>query len=376
MLRRLSARIVLWQAATAAALAGPASATGRAAAALAAAAVVTGTAVPVGGRTGDQWLAARVRFRRRMRRRARTATALESVIPGIETRGHADRAGNRVGLVADGPAWTAVLRLDPFRETELVPRLTELIEQLASIVAVGERPTDRQVHRVRAAAVQLVGWAVPATGPAQGRATAMRTYWVAVRFEPSADPNAVRSRGGGEQGEVRAAAVAALRLAARLRSHGYGLRVLAGVELTDELGTSLGLTPPPRAGDGAPVAPSPPPPVRERWRAWSLGPLQHACFRLRRPPRSARTLAAALAVAPRPPAITTCVSVRFTPPDDTQPQPRGEVVIRVAAPGRASGAVRRRTVGLPRLLRVVPMHGQHLVGVRATIPLARGLDDD
>lgn len=382
MLRRLAARITLWQMSVAVVLLAPVAPAARAAGALGAAGLIAWTAIPVRGRTGDQWLAARLRFRRRMRRRDRRAISpLEAMVAGVETRGHADRAGNRVGLVADGPAWTAVFRLDSIGEAELVPRLQELLERLfAALASSRQRADQREIHDVRVAAVQLVGWSVPLPGTAQAGPRASRTYWVAIRFLSTLDATAVRARGGGEHGAIRAAAAGALRLAAELRNQGYRLRVLDGVELTGELGTSLGVEPPQRGGTGKPVtAAGPPQTVRETWCSWSLGALHHACFRLRRGPRSARSLAVALTLLARPPAITTCVSVLFTR-DDADTQPRTEVVVRVAVAaerGRRAvrAAARRASAGLFGLRgHLAPMHGEHRAGVRATIPLASTVD--
>src|SRR5262249_30338800 len=147
-------------------------------------ALIAATAIPLRGRTCDQWLAARLRFRRRLRSRPRRASGpVEAAVSGVDTRGHADRAGNRVGLVTDGQAWTAVFRLDPLGETDLVPRLQGLMDELSSALTL-----SGTVHSVRVAAVQLVGWAVPAGGTAS-----IRTYWVALRFRPTLDPGAVQA---------------------------------------------------------------------------------------------------------------------------------------------------------------------------------------
>jgi len=373
-LRRLAARITLWQAAAAAILLAPGAATARAAVTVGAAALIAATAVPVGGRTGDQWLAARRRFRHRTRRHERrTVSPVEAVVAGVETRGHADRAGNRVGLVADGPAWTAVFRLDPIIEADLVPRLQDLLGRLWGSLGSGDRGTEHATLDVRVAAAQLVGWSVPTAEPGPGLS---RTFWIAVRFSPALDPAAVRLRGGGEQGATRAAGAAALRLASDLRGHGFRLRVLDGTELTGELGTSLGVQPPRRGGTGEPVtAAGPPPPVRETWHALSVGALHHACFRPRSRPHSARWFAVALTAIASPPAITTCSSVLVTR-DGLDGRTRTESVIRVAVPAERRRrairrAVRRAAAGLPA--RLVPMHGEHHAGVRATIPLARSL---
>jgi type VII secretion protein EccE len=363
---RLAARIAGLQAALACLLL-PVAPPARFAAAGAVAGLVALVSISFQGRRLPEVVLARSRFRRRMRiwRGYRPRSPIGVVVPDADTRGHADRAGNRVGLLADGPSWTAILRLDPIHEGVLVDQLTGLLGQLAQTVAAADTLVD---------AAQLVGWSVPSTQPGTRQPVALRTFWVAVRFQPGRHPAAVEARGGGEQGAVRSAAVAALRLATSLRRQGYRLRVLDGVELTDELGTSLGLEPPPRGVGGRPLtAPTPPPVARETWRSWSLGALHHACFRLRRLPRRRAGLAALFALPPQPPAVTACVSVLYTRAETRGAEPREEVVVRVAVPADRDAravrhALRRAAAGVRG--RLTPMNGEQLAGVRATIPLA------
>jgi type VII secretion protein EccE len=361
---RLAARIAALQVACACLLL-PSALPVRVAATGVIAGLVALSSIGYRGRRLPDWVLARARLRRRrrLRRGYRPRSPIGAVVPGVDTRGYADRAGNRVGLLADGPSWTAVLRLDPIPDRVLIDRVAGLLDALAQALAAGDSLVD---------AVQLVGWSVPA--PGGGEPKALRTFWVAVRFEPALHPAAVEARGGGEQGEIRSTAVAALRLATTLRQQGYGLRVLDGAELTDELGTSLGLQPPPRGAGGRPLAaPSRGPAARETWRSWSLGTLHHACFRMRRPPRQRARLAALFSLLARPPAVTTCVSVLYTRDDNGRPNPGAEVVVRVAVPAdrnprAVSHALRHAASGLRAPL--TTMNGEHLPGVRATIPLA------
>jgi ESX secretion system protein EccE len=360
---RLAARIAALQVAAGCLLL-PASLPARTATAGAIVGLVALFSIGYRGRRLPDWVLARVRFRGRTRlwRRFRPRTPIGAVVPGVDTRGYADRAGNRVGLLSDGPSWTAMLRLDPIPDGQLVDRVSGVLDELAQALAADGSLVD---------AVQLLGWSVPAAG---GRPKTLRTFWVATRFEPALHAAAVQARGGDEQGEIRSAAVAALRLATSLRRRGYGLRVLDGVELTDELGTSLGLEPPPRGAGGRPLtAPSRGPAARETWRSWSLGALHHACFRMRRPPRQRARLAALFNLLAHPPAITTCVSVIYTRDQSGRPSSRAGVVVRVAVPAdrkprAVRHALRHAASGLRG--RLTPMNGEHLPGVRATIPLA------
>jgi type VII secretion protein EccE len=369
---RLAARVAGWQSAAACLLL-PVQPSARAAAGGVVAGFLALFSIKYRSRRLPEWIRARMRFRRRMLRTRgyRPRTPIEAVVPGVDTRGHVDRAGNRVGLLADGPAWIAVLRLDPIPDGVLVDRLSALLDELARAVTGDSVDVD---------AVQLVGWSVPVSQPGAdrgpvarpgaGRPPVLRTFWLAVRFLPGLHPAAVEARGGAEQGAVRSAAIAALRLATSLRQRGYRLRVLDGTELIDELGTSLGVQPPPRGSGGRPLtAQGRGPAAREMWRSWSLGALHHVCFRVRRVPRQRAGLAALFTLLARPPAVTTCVSVRYT---------RGgtggcEVFVRLAVPADRNpravwSALRQATSGLRGHL--TPMNGEQLPGVRATIPLA------
>ncbi len=374
---RLAARIAALQAAAGCLLL-PAAPVTRVATAGTFAGLVALVSIRFRGRHLPEWLLARWRLRRRTRlwRGYRPRSPIGVVVPGADTRGHADRGGNRVGLLADGPSWTAMFRLDPIPDGQLVQRLGGLLDELARAISGGDLLLD---------AVQLVGWSVPASGPGRdgpaasmggvaGTGMALRTFWVAARFLPGLHPGAVEARGGGEQGAIRAAAATALRLAASLRQRGYRLRILDGAELTDELGTSLGLEPPPRGAGGRPLTvQGRGPSAKETWRSWSLGALHHACFRVRRPPRQPARLAAMFTLLARPPAVTTCVSVLYSRDWTIGAAPRREVVVRVAVPADRNPravrrALRRAVSGLRGKL--TPMNGEHLPGVRATIPLA------
>src|SRR5262245_30978968 len=101
----------------------------RAVAALVGAGVLGVTATRFSGRWSDQWIASYLRYRRRIRSH-RPNRALDVVVPGLDTRAYADRAGNRVGLVGDGHGWAAILRLEPIKEEELPERLTGLLSEL------------------------------------------------------------------------------------------------------------------------------------------------------------------------------------------------------------------------------------------------------
>ena len=373
----LAARVAVWQLAVlGAVLATAAPLIPRAAVFATCAAVLVFSGVRVRGRWLDQWLRVRFGFGRRVRRRAahRPTTPLDVVAAGFDVRSYTNRAGNRLGLLTDGTSWVAVLRVElpPHTErTELQGRLRTLLDRLAAAFDDGD---------VRIASTQLVTWAVPtpaaglATGPGSPRSVAWRVHWAAVRFVPRACPAAVEARGGGEHGAQRAAAAAALRLAASLRQAGFPVRMLDSAEVRSELSTSLGVDPTrPRTADSSePEALLRP---TETWASWSIGALHHASYRLRRPTRHRAVLAGALTWLARPPALSTCVSVLFHRADPGPP--RAQVSVRVAVPAdRTKRAVRAALRAATKDLGVhaVAMNGAHASGVQATIPLCGAVD--
>lgn len=62
-------------------------------------------------------------------------------------------------------------------------------------------------------------------------AIAHRTVWIVLHFDPSTNPRAVRSRGGGPAGALRAASMAAKRVANRLAAKGFSISALSAAEM-------------------------------------------------------------------------------------------------------------------------------------------------
>ncbi|MEU6078492.1 type VII secretion protein EccE [Micromonospora sp. NPDC047074] len=324
-------RLVLWQSAVLGAVAagGPSDALGGAATG-AAAAVVIGTGVRWRGRWLSDWVLVRHRFRHRARR------ALPA-LPALRIRTDADRAGNRVGLAGDGNSWSALLRVEPGGD------LDDLLRRLLARYDDPDLPL---------AGAQLVDWCSPGTGGA--------ARWIAIRLDPGTAARAVRARGGGQSGAVRAAGVAALRLAADLRAAGHEVTTLDGGQLRDAWATVLGVDPR-RGGE----------PGTETWHSWSLGLLHQVCYRPRRAARDLADVAALLRRHATAPALVSAVSARW----DRQRGggTRSTVLIRLAVPAgpareAVAGVLRQATAGLDGKL--VPLDGAHAEAAWATLPLA------
>lgn len=326
------------------------------------------------GRWLPGWLATYFLFRRRARRAADSpATPLAAAGADLETRTYTDRAGNVVGLASDGDCWTSLLRVEPAQSTNPDKARQHIADMLPLLVA------SHDDGDVRLAAVQLVNWAVavPVRHTATSRATTdgqdppsgqpnavQRQHWVAVRFAPGLAPTAVEARGGGEVGALRATAASALRLAARLTEAGYTVAVCDGADLSAQLATALGVP-------AAPVDDTTQAPV-ESWRAWSVGALHQACYRLRRQPRTTAAMAVAAGRVAAAPALFTGTSILL------ERSPTGEVVsqvlLRIGAPAGPSRTEQRDALRLAATglgADTVRLDGAHGGTVPATLPLGR-----
>jgi type VII secretion protein EccE len=317
--------------------------------------LATPTALRRHGRWLDEWMGMRRRYRRRAHRRA--TAPLDALVAGLRTESYTDRSGRRLGLLRDGTGWVGMLRLEQQPGQRIETRTADILNVLARVLTRGA---------VRPVAAQLVTWAVPTPG-SDSRA-AFRFFWVAVRFDPTVDPQSTDVRGGGDDGARRATATVLQRVALTLRQLGFGVHIVAEPELLSELSASLGLGK--TRTDGTAQTPRQPTPV-ERWGSWSVGALHHACYRLPRVPSRPESLAGIVSWVADPPALTTCVSVLLHP--DGQRFPHSRAVVRFAVPAERDersvrAALRRAGAGIRH--HASAMNGEQHLGVRATLPLA------
>lgn len=98
-------------------------------------------------------------------------------------------------------------------------------------------------------------------------AIAQRTVWVAIRFDPSRCAEAVRRRGGGREGILRAATTATRRVANRLTEAGLGSRV----QTASEIGQAVN-----QLSDGVNLAS-----VEETWRTCQEGRFKLRSFAIK-----------------------------------------------------------------------------------------------
>lgn len=266
---------------------------------------------------------------------------LVALLPGLTTRRHIDRAGNRVGLANVDDGWTAVLRLaSPGR-----PSPAALVSTMRSI----HQRTD-----VPLSSVGLVVWTMP--GPLHAdstdrapKAEPIRVFWLAVRYRPSEAPLAALARGGDEIGAMRATASAAMRLAAELARVGLACSVLDEPELRQDLLIALGCD---RASGSA---------INESWRTWTVGRIRQSCFGL----RHSRDIVVALnRWAPGAAFSSTSLLISR----NAHGKIRRDLTVRIGLPRNPMAKPERLASGLN--IGLVPLHGRHARHVKASLPLA------
>lgn len=293
-----AAHIVAWQVAAVAVVAGLVSDDwSRYVGVGAGALIVVFTLVPVGHRWLYQWCLARMRFWWRI---PRTVTdphveprlvPLREVLPDIEVIAIEGRGGQRIGIVYDGVAWTAVVGVhtddDILPTGEPAPALP--IRSLADVLAVDD---------IRLAAVRVLAHTMPAPsgllggqGPALSynqlasfRVPAGQLAWVALRLDPQLCPDAIIARGGGIDGVGRALRRCIARTVEVLSSAGIRAAALDEEELRANLALSAGV-----------AARSRRPGTRhtlERWHTWSCDGVAHVTYWLGHWPDQPTALAA------------------------------------------------------------------------------------
>jgi type VII secretion protein EccE len=205
----------------------------------------------------------------------------------------------------------------------------------------------------------------PATAglPGAGRLSlgAKRTCWIAVRVRPRDCPHAVAARGGGEQGALRATAVAALRLARDLTEAGFPADVYDETDVRAQLRVSLGADPA-SVGTGGAGYLAPPP--AEAWRWWSTGMLRQYCYRPRRVGDAERVLGRTASF----PAVFTCTSLLLRRRRDGRLERR--TLVRVGMPVGKQPADVDRAVRHDLAAPLVRLDGEHGATLHATMPLA------
>ncbi|BBZ67167.1 hypothetical protein MINS_25960 [Mycolicibacterium insubricum] len=133
-------------------------------------------------------------------------------------------------------------------------------------------------------------------------AIAQRSVWVAIRFDPSKCADAVRRRGGGREGILRAATTATRRVANRLTEAGLGSRIQSASEISQAAN---------QLSDGVN-----PHTVEETWRTCQEGRFKLRSFGIK--PAMLTTAGVGLVWTIPSYSTTVCVSLRRDPNEVTQ----------------------------------------------------------
>ncbi|MFD4181502.1 type VII secretion protein EccE [Rhodococcus sp. NPDC058514] len=295
--------------------------------------------IPLGGRCLLDWVATGGRY---LLRREHS--------PG-QTSNFRTPSGPVVGLHWDGGSVVAVIEVLPTlgNLTQVTRDAFESVHRLP-VLALAESMTQQDIslsgidivsHGYRASAGS------PATevydqlvGPLP--ATALRTVWLAVRFDATAESEAVARRGGGTEGAARTASVAALRIVRALSDAGCESRLLTAAEIDSAaMQISRGVRP------------------GSFTRTWTHTPLPGVCntgYAID-PRVLSDELLAKLWV---PSSLGTTVTVRMRP--GARP---GEV--RVAASCRMTTRTMPERLEIPGL---ISMQGRHADGLASNLPFA------
>lgn len=282
------------------------------------------TSVRIAGRHLAGWSLIWLSFRISQHDERRLAPdPLLALAPDLRLRQHADRAGNRFGVVGVGDSWSAVIRLDPGSMPDPAA-ITDILRQACDNADI---PLTAAQLLTRSDGTD-------------------RTDLLAVRYRPAEAPIAAVARGNGEVGELRATTRAALGVLGALSEIGYTGTVLEAGELAAELRETLGVHED-RAGS-----------VVNGWRSWAADGSVQAGFT-----PVGTSPGAVLGTYARGSAFTVTSYVLRR---NALGRLREELTIRVVRNQVRRKPPRARDLGF----RVVPLYGRQQSAVRRSLPLA------
>lgn len=294
------------------------------------------------GTTLPRLLALRAGFWRQRRQRARrTNHGAPFDVPGAE--------GALIGFRWDGSTLMSLLKIEEnpqamtimepgttvSGETVPVRALVDCLQQFditLDSIDVLSQGARSQGHSQVAAVYDAVLGPLPAI--------AQRHVWIAIRFDPSRCADAVRRRGGGRDGILRAATTATRRVANRLTEGGLRTRVLTAAEIgqaTNQLTDGVDLVT-----------------VEETWRTCREGRFRLRSFAIK--PDMLTT--AGLGLLWTIPSYSTTMSLSFR-----REHPSGPVAIRGLARFDTHGRARINLRGLTHL------RGRQYAALAASLPV-------
>lgn len=302
--------------------------------------------VRVRGHTLPRWVAIRASFSKQRRRRAKTAEQFEPFDADLGD-------GAQIGFHWDGRTLLSLLRIqeNPQAMTVLEPGITvsgemvsiqlvaDCLQQfdiaLDSIDVISQGSRSQGRGHIAAIYDAVIG-PLPAI--------AQRTVWIAVRFDPTLCPDAVRNRGGGQEGITRTAATATRRVANRLAEAGLRPHIMTASEIahaTNQLCDGVSL-----------------PTLEETWFTCQDGVFQLRSFSVK--PSMFSTAGLGLLWTIPSYSTTTCISLRR---DDSKRARKGAIKIRGLARFDSHGRTRVRLRG------VSPLRGYQFSALLSSLPL-------
>ncbi|HKS49019.1 MAG TPA: type VII secretion protein EccE [Amycolatopsis sp.] len=250
-----------------------------------------------------------------------TTDPLRVLVHDFRLRQHRDRAGHPFGIAGIGDGWSAVIRVSG------EPQAGALVAVARAACENGDIPLSGTQVIVRTDGDK-------------------RVWMLAVRYRASQAPLAALLRGGGEEGELRTTARAALAVMSALAGAGYRSGVLDAGELAAELRTALG---------GLTLSSV----VTDGWRSWSSSGTTQACFT-----PLGEVDPASMLTAKAPTASLTVASYSLWRTGSGEW--RDEKTVRLVKYQGIRNAPRAAEVGLP----AIPLFGRQAAGMRRTLPLA------
>jgi type VII secretion protein EccE len=272
-------------------------------------------------------LGMRLALRWRERRHAGIAPSAEPFdVPVPET------GGDIYGMRWDGRCLITMLRVEP---RGVAPTLmSPTVIRTADEVPLDEVARCLSQFDIRLAAIDVVALGVRVRGNHEAvriyeqilgslPATATRTVWLVLRFDPLDNAEAIGNRGGGTEGTVRTAMVATRRVVNRLARHGVRVRVLSAAGLT--------------AAESAARHDTDPGQWREDWHALRCNEIELAGYAIRPDRLNSDVLAGIWAVS----GLSTMVRLRVCPAEgaDARRESGGRVAVTALVRHDVAGSV-------------------------------------
>jgi type VII secretion protein EccE len=336
------------------------------------------TLVRVRGRWLWQVIGVRQRYRKRRRLRAVPGVdlrlaAIAELRPELRVDDVEQRRGQHLGVCWDGTAWVSVIAVQPGDDVLADPRKPAWlpVRELAGALVVDD---------IELAGVQILCHVAPApsgTLPADspvatsyaqvkaGRTAASQQVWIALRLDPMRRPDAIETRGGGDEGARRALRRCVARVLELLSAAGVDALALDSEALTTALSTA-GMTRPVAVQPGTRR-------TAETWSGWQADEISHISWWVREWPTRAAPMQLLSDAVAGVPALSCTLSLSLHPAPAGAARFRGLVRLSAISPDTAEAAATAlRAATDPAGLELSRLDGEQALGYAATLPLGGG----